>query len=264
MTIAGSDSIAGAGIQADLKTFAAFGIYGTSTITAVTAQNTRGVRDVYNLPPAHVRMQIDTIAADIEIAAIKTGMLADLGIVAAVAQSLRDLRVRHLVVDPVMASGDSGRRTLLSSEGVKVLRSELLPLADVVTPNVAEAGVLAGMTVDSVETAREAARKILDLGPSAVIVKGGHLVGNQAIDVFVSRNGHAEFTAVRSNYTDVHGTGCTFASAIAAGLALGETTQSAIARAKTYVTGAIEHSIQLSDGARLLDHFWNYTGRPTT
>ena len=259
LTIAGSDSVAGAGIQADLKTFAALGVYGTSALTAVTSQNTAGVGDLFVMPPLVVRSQIECVVQDVAISAVKTGMLANAGIVTVVAEALGHLECRNLVVDPVMAAASPGRRTLLAPEAVSILTSQLFPLASVVTPNISEAGVLAGMVVESLGAAREAARRILDLGPKAVVVKGGHLAGAQAIDLLYDGRTFTEFAAPRSSAVQVHGTGCTFASAIAAGLALGDDLASAVDRAKRYVTGAIQHAVTIGDGAALLDHFWNYT-----
>jgi hydroxymethylpyrimidine/phosphomethylpyrimidine kinase len=282
LTIAGSDSIAGAGIQADLKTFAAFGIYGVSALTAVTAQNTTGVADIFALSPEGVRAQIDQIAQDVEIGAVKTGMLATAEIVRVVVEAVERIQSRYLVVDPVMASGrlrppstvardalrfgegqgfgEPGRstgRTLLTPEAVLVLKTLLLPKATVVTPNVAEAAALCGIHVDSLSTAREAARHIAGLGASAVIIKGGHLSGPLAIDVLFHAGVFTELAAPRAAFDDVHGTGCTFASAIAAGLALGDDIPAAAHRAKRYITGAIEQSFEIGHGARVLNHFWD-------
>jgi hydroxymethylpyrimidine/phosphomethylpyrimidine kinase len=261
LTIAGSDSIAGAGIQADLKTFAALGVYGTSAVTAVTSQNTSGIDEVFPLPPEVVRSQIEAVARDGPLSAIKTGMLATHRIAQAVGDTLRTLRFPALVVDPVMAAGHPGQRTLLMPEAVEVMKARILPMATVVTPNTAEARVLSGIEVRSLATAREAAKRIVDLGVRAVVVKGGHLEGSEAVDILYDGTAFTEFSAPRSTHRSVHGTGCTFASAIAAGLALGDELPSAVQRAKTYVTGAIEHSFASGAGARLLDHFWIYTQR---
>ena len=261
LTIAGSDSIAGGGIQADLKTFAALGVYGTSAVTAVTSQNTTGVTDVFAMPPHIVRSQIAAVIQDVPISAVKTGMLATAEIVLAVAEALAHLERPNLVVDPVMAS-HSGRRTLLAPEAVSVLKTRLFPLASIVTPNLGEAGALARMTVTSLEGAREAAKRILDFGPLAVVVKGGHLEGAEAIDLLYDGKTFIEFSAPRSAGGPVHGTGCTFASAIAAGLALGDELPAAVQRAKHYVTGAIAHAFPLGRGSRLLNHFWNQPSPP--
>jgi hydroxymethylpyrimidine/phosphomethylpyrimidine kinase len=256
LTIAGSDSIAGAGVQADLKTFAALGVYGVSALTAVTAQNTMAVSEVVPLAPALVESQINQIARDVEIAAVKTGMLATVEITEAVADVAGRLRWPNLVVDPVMVPTTGGVRTLLAPEAVSVMRARLLPLATVVTPNVSEASELSGITVDSIDTAKEAARRIASLGPAAVVVKGGHLAGREAIDVLYHAGRFIEFAAPRAEGAVVHGTGCTFASAIAAGLALGDDVPVAVRRAKTYVTGAIEHALQVGHGSRVPNHGW--------
>jgi hydroxymethylpyrimidine/phosphomethylpyrimidine kinase len=255
LTIAGSDSIAGAGVQADLKTFAALGVYGVSALTAVTAQNTEGIGDVFSLSAQMVRAQIDQVAKDVEIVAVKTGMLSTADIIAAVCERLEGLPLPNLVVDPVMISG-RGARTLLAPEAVSVMKTRLLPTAAVVTPNVDEAAALSGIQVDSLTTAREAARRIAGLGAAAVVVKGGHLKGPDAIDLLFHAGSFIEPAAPRARFDDIHGTGCTFASAIAAGLALGDDVPAAVDRAKRYITGAIEHSFAIGHGARLLNHFW--------
>jgi hydroxymethylpyrimidine/phosphomethylpyrimidine kinase len=259
LTIAGSDSIAGAGIQADLKTFAAHGVFGVSAVTAVTAQNTSGVDGVFAVPVDVVCGQIEAVARDVEIAAIKTGMLANGEIVEVVAETIRRLQRAPLVVDPVMSATRSGARTLLPADAVSVLKARLLPLATVVTPNVPEAEILSGVHVHSPATAREAARRISDLGPAAVIVKGGHLSGADAVDVLLYEGHFTEISAPRADIGDVHGTGCTFASAIAAGLALGDDVPAAVRRAKRYITGAIAHSFPIGHGARVLNHFWEFS-----
>jgi hydroxymethylpyrimidine kinase/phosphomethylpyrimidine kinase len=257
LTIAGSDSIAGAGIQADLKTFAALGVHGVSAVTAITAQNTTGVTDVFALSGNLVRAQIDEIARDAAIAAVKTGMLATVEIVEIVAETLARLKAPNLVVDPVMAASGIGMRTLLAPEAVSILKTRIFPIATVVTPNVSEAAALCGIAVDSLGTAREAARRIFDFGPAAVVIKGGHWGGQQAIDVLFHAGTFTEFAVRRVNVDAVHGTGCTFASAIAGGLALGDDIAAAVQRAKRYVTGAIEHSFAIGRGARILNHFWD-------
>ena len=262
LTIAGSDSIGGAGIQADLKTFAALDVYGASVITAVTSQNTTGVSDSFALPAHVVRSQIEQIAQDATIGAVKTGMLATAGIVDVVADTLSRLRLQNLVVDPVMAAsghskGAAGPRTLLAPEAVITLKTRLLPHATVVTPNAPEAAALAGITVDTLASAREAAKRIRDLGPAAVVIKGGHLKGAQAIDLLFFAGTFTEYAAPRFERGAVRGTGCTFASAIAARLALGDDVPTAIERAKAYVTGAIEAAFTVGHGALVLDHFWD-------
>ena len=180
LTIAGSDSIAGAGIQADLKTFAALGVYGVSALTAITAQNTEGVADIFALPPQMVRAQIEQVAHDVEIEAVKTGMLVTSDIVRAVSETVGRFRHPNLVVDPVMTASGRGTRTLLAPEAVSILKTRLLPVATVVTPNVAEAEALSGIHVDSMASAREAAKRLAGMGAAAVVIKGGHLTGPEA------------------------------------------------------------------------------------
>jgi hydroxymethylpyrimidine/phosphomethylpyrimidine kinase len=256
LTIAGSDSIAGAGIQADLKTFAALEVYGVSALTAITAQNTRGVSDIVAMPSSVVRAQIERVAEDAQISSVKTGMLATSDIVAIVAQALGTFENLRLVVDPVMAASGSDGRTLLAAEAVSILTAQLLPLTTVVTPNLSEAAVLSGLQVSSLGDAREAARRIAGFGASAVVIKGGHFSGPDAIDLLFHRGIFLEFSSPRVSHDDIHGTGCTFASAVAAGLALGDDVPAAVDRAKRYVTGAIEHSFVIGTGARILNHFW--------
>jgi hydroxymethylpyrimidine/phosphomethylpyrimidine kinase len=256
LTVAGSDSIAGAGIQADLKTFAALGVYGVSALTAVTAQNTVDVADIFALSPQMVRAQIDQIAHDVEIAAVKTGMLVTGDIVRTVAESVGRFRQPNLVVDPVMAGSGRTMRTLLAAEAVSILKTRLLPIATVVTPNVPEAEALSGIRVDSMTSGREAARRIAGMGAMAVVIKGGHLTGPEAIDLLFHAGSFLEIAAPRVELGGIHGTGCTFASAIAAGLALGDDVPAAVHRAKRYISGAIEHSFAVGRGARILDHFW--------
>jgi hydroxymethylpyrimidine/phosphomethylpyrimidine kinase len=259
LTIAGSDSMGGAGIQADLKTFAALGIYGASAITAVTAQSTGEVAEVVALSPHMVRAQIDAVLHDADVAAVKTGMLASREIVEVVADALGCEKEEHalfLVVDPVMSATHSAKRTLLPDDGVSTMASRLLPMATVVTPNVAEAEALSGTSIRSLAAAREAAKCILGMGPAAVVLNGGHRAGPEAIDLLLHDGVFTELAAPRSGFADVHGTGCTFASAIAARLALGDDIPAAVHRAKQYVTGAIAHSVQVGRGARILNHFW--------
>jgi hydroxymethylpyrimidine/phosphomethylpyrimidine kinase len=254
LTIAGSDSGGGAGIQADLKTFAAFGVYGTSAITALTAQNTRGVVGVYPVPAEFVTQQIEAVAGDIGCDAVKTGMLATSATVEAVAAAVDALELPNLVVDPVMIAKGGDR--LLDEDAVHALRTTLLRRARVVTPNLPEAAVLAGMTVQSRDDMRVAARRILALGPSAVIVKGGHLSDDWAVDLLVEGEREEWLSAKRLRVAHTHGTGCTFAAAIAARLAHGDSLDSAARAAKEYVTGAIAHGIAVGSGHQPLGHFW--------
>ena len=228
-----------------------------SAVTAVTVQDTTGVWGVHSIPADIVRAQIDRVVRDVDIAAVKTGMLATPDIVHAVAEGINRLGLRNVVVDPVLASGGAAGRTLLAPDAVSLLKARLLPLAAVVTPNVAEATALCGLEVDSLDAAREAAKRIAGFGPQAVVIKGGHLDGPQAIDLLFHDGVFTEFAAPRAEIGVMHGTGCTFASAIAAGLAHGCGVATAVNLAKRYVTGAIEQSFSIGHGARILNHFWD-------
>ena len=254
MTIAGSDSGGGAGIQADLKTFQALGVYGASTLTAITAQNTLGVRAVHEVPVSIIAAQIDAVVEDIGVDAAKTGMLSSAEIIAAVAD-----RVRHwglndrLVVDPVMVAKSGDR--LLREDAVEALRRELLPLAAVLTPNLPEAEVLVGRSIENDQDIREAARAILDLGPRAVVVKGGHRTGDADDVLFDGREFHV-LHAERVDTPNTHGTGCTFSAAIAAYLAQGLDVVDAVQHAKAYLTEAIRRSGPLGRGHGPVAHDW--------
>ena len=257
MTIAGSDSGGGAGIQADLKTFAALGVYGASALTAITAQNTVAVTAVHELPTDLIQAQIDAVVTDIGVDAVKTGMLSSAAIVAAVAASLQNHAIANIVVDPVMIakSGDA----LLQPDAVAALRTHLLPLATVVTPNLPEAETLTGSSLQTAAALRQAAEQIVGMGARSVVIKGGHRAG-PAADLFYDGVNFQEFTAPRIDTKNTHGTGCTFAAAIAAGLAQGKTLAAAVAQAKDYVTAAIQHSYPLGQGHGPLHHFyrlWN-------
>jgi hydroxymethylpyrimidine/phosphomethylpyrimidine kinase len=252
LTIAGSDSGAGAGIQADLKTFAAFGVYGSSVVTAVTAQNTRGVFAVAEVPEEVIAMQIDVVLEDIGAAAAKTGMLSSASIVETVASRLEAWGVDMLVVDPVMVA--KGGHPLLQQSAIAAVKQHLLPLALVVTPNLPEAEVLSDITVDSPDAAREAARAIAALGPRWVVIKGGHLAGD-ATDLVFDGEIFAEFHAERIDTPNTHGTGCTFSAAIAALLARGLAPLEAIEAAKIWLTEAIRESYAIGDGHSPVNHF---------
>jgi hydroxymethylpyrimidine/phosphomethylpyrimidine kinase len=258
LTIAGSDSSGGAGIQADLKTFAAFGVYGLSAITAVTAQSTLGITASLALPADLVTAQIEAVAGDMEIHATKTGMLATAAIVEAVAAAIRELELRSVVVDPVIAATSGDR--LLDEDGVRALCAELVPLARVVTPNIPEAEILSGRVIRSIEDARAAAVRIHEMGASAVIVTGGHAGGEDIVDVLFDGTAFTEFRVARIPSANTHGTGCTFASAVAAGLALGESLPDATARAQAYVVGSITHALTIGKRASVADHFWRRSG----
>ncbi|OLC14777.1 MAG: bifunctional hydroxymethylpyrimidine kinase/phosphomethylpyrimidine kinase [Candidatus Rokubacteria bacterium 13_1_40CM_4_69_39] len=252
LTIAGSDSGGGAGIQADLKTFSAFRVFGMSVLTAVTAQNSVGVQGVFNLPPEFVGRQLDSVLSDFGADAVKIGMLSTAPIIAEVAGRLRALAQGHVVLDPVMIakSGDS----LLEPDARAALVKEMLPLATVVTPNLHEAGALAGMAVATEPDMEEAARRILALGPRYVLVKGGHLE-EAATDILWNGREFTRFTAARLPSTSTHGTGCTFSAAIAAGLARRQPLGDAIREAKAYVTAAIREGFRPGRGVGALRHF---------
>lgn len=245
LTIAGSDSGGGAGIQADLRTFTALGVFGTSAITAVTAQNTLGVTAVLALPADMVVAQIEAVVTDLGADAVKIGMLANAGIAGAVADALVRHRLSPVVLDPVMVA--KGGASLLDETAVSVLRSRLFPIATVVTANVPEAEALTHQPVTDVAGARRAAKAMVDAGARAAIVKGGHLSGD-AIDVLFDGATFTEFTTPRISTPHTHGTGCTFAAAIAAHLALGTPLLDAVRAAKTYVTRAIERAPGLGHG----------------
>ena len=247
MTIAGADSSGGAGIAADLKTFAALGVHGTCAITAITAQNTRGVQQAYPLPPALVAAQIDSIIADLPCHAAKTGMLATAEIIRAVAERVRIHNIHPLVVDPVMVAASGSR--LLAEGAVTVLVAELFPLAEVITPNIQEASALLDRPVDNLDEMRSAAEELCDLGPRVAIITGGHLPG-EAIDVLMdSRAGQLhELKGPRVATAGTHGSGCTFAAALAAGLARGADLLEAVRQAKEFTTQAIAAALPLGEG----------------
>jgi hydroxymethylpyrimidine/phosphomethylpyrimidine kinase len=254
LTIAGSDPSGGAGVQADLKTFAALGVYGASAITAITVQNTIGVDGVAPLSADLVTAQIEAIAGDLALQATKIGMLATAAIVEAVAAAIRELDLPLVVVDPVLVS-TSGER-LIDEDGVRTLRVELLPRARVVTPNIPEAEALSGLRITSPDTAREAARRICGMGPRAVVITGGHATGQDVVDLLMDDDEIHEFRVRRVAARGAHGTGCTFASAIAAGLALGRSLPEAAQHAQAYVAGALTHATDIGHGRAVLDHFW--------
>ncbi|HYT76599.1 MAG TPA: bifunctional hydroxymethylpyrimidine kinase/phosphomethylpyrimidine kinase [Vicinamibacterales bacterium] len=255
LTIAGSDSSGGAGIQADLKTFAACGVYGTSAVTAVTAQNSLGITAWEAVPTELVIAQIEAVATDFPPDAVKTGMLATAAIVEATGAAIASLGLPKLVVDPVMIA--TGGTRLLEEDAVAAMVAELFPQAEVVTPNIPEAALLAGCPVANVEDMRTAARRILALGPRVVVVKGGHLSpGPDVIDVVCMRDRAFDLRAARIDTPHTHGTGCTFASAIAARLALGDAVEDAIRSARTYLEGALRSAPGLGRGRGPLNHFW--------
>jgi hydroxymethylpyrimidine kinase/phosphomethylpyrimidine kinase len=252
LTIAGSDSGGGAGIQADLKTFAALGVYGASVITSVTAQNTLEVTGIHDLPAEFITLQLDTVMRDLPIDAVKTGMLSNPAIIRAVSERLQTLGVEKLVVDPVMVA--KGGAALLRKEAEAELLDRLLPLAYVVTPNLGEAEVLAGLPIRNVEEMEQAARRIHAKGSRHVVVKGGHLDG-PPVDVFFDGRRFRYFEGERIETKSLHGTGCTFASAIAAELAKGAEVTEAVCRAKAYITTAIRLAEPIGHGFGPTHHF---------
>ncbi|MBI3784793.1 MAG: bifunctional hydroxymethylpyrimidine kinase/phosphomethylpyrimidine kinase [Deltaproteobacteria bacterium] len=246
LTIGGSDSSGGAGIQADLKTFTVWRVYGMSAVTALTAQNTCGVSAIHVLPPDFVLAQIAAVTRDIGVDAAKTGMLADAEIVCTVAAAVREQRIPLLVVDPVMVA-QSGA-VLLQSAARDALLQELIPLATLVTPNVPEAEVLTGLEIASVEDMQRAARHLIDRGARACLLKGGHLGGNDAVDIFHDGRSMRRLSAPRAPTTNTHGTGCQLSAAITAALARGASLSDAIDRGKQFITLAIGHALAIGKG----------------
>ena len=257
LTIAGSDSGGGAGIQADLKTFTALGCYGMSAITAVTVQNTQGVFGYHEIPAETVARQVEVVLDDIGADAVKTGMLASAAIIDAVTAVLRGRELPPIVVDPVMVakSGDP----LLQENARTALIEQLLPLATVVTPNIPEAEVLTGMSIACIDAMAKAAATIHQMGPRYVLMKGGHLEGQEATDYLFDGKELHTFSTKRILTKNTHGTGCTYASAIAAYLAHGEEPVSAVKKAKTWLHGAIENNLPLGHGHGPLNHLWKGT-----
>ena len=252
MSIAGSDSGGGAGIQADIKTIAANGVYGTTVITAVTAQNTMGVIDVQEMSIELVESQINAIMADIGADAVKTGMLSSAEMILCVSKKIQEYGIGKFVLDPVMVatSGDS----LLKEDAVESIKRLLIPLCSIVTPNGPEAKELTGINVRDLDSARDAAIELVNMGAGAAVVKGGHLDG-PATDVLYDGDEVRLFTTKRIDSPNTHGTGCTFASAIACGLALNKSLRESVSVAKAYVTGGIRNGLNLGDGHGPLNHF---------
>ncbi len=255
LTIAGSDSGGGAGIQADIKSMQANGVFATSVITAITAQNTQAVTQAYDLPLDLIGAQIDAVFDDFEIRATKTGMLSSAGIIQTVSEKIQEWKIAPLIVDPVMIS--TSGFALLQADAVESLKTLLIPRATLVTPNTHEAAHLTGVEIKSVADAEEAAKQIFAMGPAAVLVKGGHLAEvEEAVDVFYDGETFAYFRAPFIDTPHTHGTGCTYASAIAANLAKGMALQPAIGAAKDYVTEAIRHGLAIGKGGGPVNHFW--------
>ena len=247
LTIAGSDSGGGAGIQADLKTFTVHRVFGMTAITALTAQNTRGVIAIHALPSDFVRQQIDVVVGDIGVDAAKTGMLANTEIIAATAAAVRDLHIDKLVVDPVFVA-QSGA-PLIEQRAQRALLDQVVPLAAVVTPNVPEAARLTGRTIIGVDDMRRAAEDLVGCGARSCLVKGGHLEGDVAVDVFYDGNEFRELSAERIATPNTHGTGCQLSAAITAHLAAGRPLDEAVARAKHFISAAIRAGLAIGSGA---------------
>ena len=256
LTIAGSDSGGGAGIQADLKAMEANGVFGASALTAITAQNTEAVTQSQDLSPELVAAQIDAVAEDLDVRVTKTGMLSTSGIIEVVAERVEAHGLQPFVVDPVMISKTGFK--LLQDAAIETLVDLLLPLATVVTPNAHEAAHLTDVEVETVDDLQQAAEALFEKGPDAVLAKGGHLSdSDEAVDVLVDADGARTVTAPRIDTKHTHGTGCTYASAIAANLAKGHALDAAVDRAKRYVTGAIRHALPLGHGRGPTNHFYH-------
>jgi hydroxymethylpyrimidine/phosphomethylpyrimidine kinase len=258
MTIAGSDSGGGAGIQADLKTFAALGVYGCSAITSLTAQNTQGVQGVLPISSEFVQAQIRSVLSDIQVGSIKTGMLATAGIIEAVAELLSSYDIA-LVLDPVMVATSGDR--LLAEDAINTLVENLIPRATILTPNLLEAAALLNLPVaQNITEMKQQAERLLAMGAQSVLVKGGHGQGNQATDVLLTSDGFELFSAARIATKNTHGTGCTLASAIAAGLAKKLSLRDAVAQAKDYLHNALIHSNELTigHGSGPVHHFYKF------
>jgi hydroxymethylpyrimidine/phosphomethylpyrimidine kinase len=259
LTIAGSDSSGGAGIQADLKTFAALGVFGASVITALTAQNTTGVSGIHAVPAEFVTAQIDAVFSDLAVAAVKIGMVAQPASIDAIVAGLKRWSPKHLVLDPVMVATSGDR--LLAAEAVEALRSKLIPLAAVITPNLPEAAALLDEPVAISEAAVESqGRRLLSMGCGAVLIKGGHGQGEESIDYFIDAKGVIALAAPRIATKNTHGTGCSLSSAIAAGLAKGENLEAAVRSAKAWVSAAIASADRFSvgHGHGPIHHFHRY------
>ena len=260
LTVAGSDSGGGAGIQADLKTFEALGVWGTCALTGVTAQNTVGVHDALVLPPSLVRSQIDAVVDDIGVSAVKTGMLGTAEVIRAVARSAVEHRFAWLVVDPVLVT--SHGELLLEQKAVKVLLEELIPLCSIVTPNIPEAEALLGHPVDGTDGMAEAAEELAAAGATAVLLKGGHLGTAVSPDVLYSGGRLEWVTAPRLDSRSTHGTGCTLSAAVCAGLAKGKSLQRSCVEAKDFVTESIRAGLDIGAGVGPVNPGWGGEGRP--
>ncbi|SEU09945.1 hydroxymethylpyrimidine/phosphomethylpyrimidine kinase [Salinibacillus kushneri] len=255
LTIAGSDSGGGAGIQADLKTFQELGVYGMSALTAVTAQNTLGVQGVYPIPLQGLKEQIDAIGHDLGTDTVKTGMLHSSEVIEAVSDKIRTYHFQNLVVDPVMVA--KGGAKLLQDEAVEALISKLIPLATVITPNIPEAEMITQRKINTLEDKKEAAKQLIDIGAQSVVMKGGHEETNDVVDLFFDGYAFLELTSPRIQTRHTHGTGCTFSSAIAAELAKGKSLTEAVKNGKAFIRAAIEHPLGIGAGHGPTNH-WAY------
>lgn len=258
LTIAGSDTCAGAGIQADIKTMAANGVYATCAVTALTAQNTAGVDAIMEVCPEFMGQQLDSIFCDIFPDAVKTGMLASCGLIEVIADRLKRYGAKNIVIDPVMIS--TSGTDLIGGDAVKCLKERLLPLADIVTPNIPEARALTGIEISSPQDMEKAAGLIFQKFGCSVLLKGGHSAGDTD-DLFYGERGMTWFTSKRIDNPNTHGTGCTLSSAIAANLAKGYCAEEAVGRAKAYISGAIGAMLDLGKGSGPLDHMYDMKSR---
>lgn len=254
LTIAGSDSGGGAGIQADLKTFSAHGVYGMSVITAVTAQNTQEVKAVQDISPKLIGQQIEAVFEDLGVDAVKIGMVSQVESIKMIAKKLREYQPEFIVLDPVMVSKTGF--TLLNPEAAATLIKELLPLATIITPNLYEAEIISDLKIESLTAMEKAAKMIYEMGPQAVLVKGGHLKG-EPLDVLFTKANFTYYKSRRIVTRNTHGTGCTLSAAIAANLALGFKLEQAVEKAKAYITTAIKYSLDLGEGAGPTNHFYD-------
>lgn len=255
LTIAGSDCSGGAGIQADLKTFSAHGVYGMSVIVSVVAENTSRVIDIQDISPDMILKQMDAVFEDIEVDAVKIGMLSGCECMRAVSEGLRKYKPENIVIDPVMLA--KGGHALMQLNAIEFFKSQLIPFAHMLTPNIPEAEVLTGMKIDSVPEMKEAAQIIYSMGAKSVLVKGGHLNGD-AEDILFDGTNFYSFKTKRIDTKNTHGTGCTFSSAIASNLALGKDLYNSVNAAKEYVTMAIEHSLEIGKGHGPTNHFYKF------
>jgi hydroxymethylpyrimidine/phosphomethylpyrimidine kinase len=256
LTIAGSDCSGGAGIQADLKTFSAHGVYGMSVIVSVVAENTCRVIDIQDISADMIKKQLDAVFEDIAADAVKIGMLSGRDCMEAVADKLKEYAPANVVIDPVMIA--KGGCALMQQNSISYFKSELIPLADILTPNIPEAEAITGLEISTISDMKRAAEEIYFMGAKSVLVKGGHLIGD-AEDILFDGNSYYSFTTKRINTKNTHGTGCTFSSAIASNLALGIERLNAVEKAKEYVTMAIEHSLDIGKGHGPTNHFYKFT-----